>query len=204
MLIELSVPYGRCQCGCGQKTKISDKNDKKRGHTKGVHRDYLQGHYGKSLAARGPGPNPSGLCMCGCGEETPLAPQSRKSMGWVTGKPIQYINGHTRCGFAGDEYEEQDRNHKTPCWVWQRSVNRDGYGQCQNGLAHRAYYREYVGEIPVGLELDHLCYVPACVNPDHLEPVTAAENKRRAVVRRRMERDAATKAFAHVAAEVNK
>ena len=37
-----------------------------------------------------------------------------------------------------------------------------------------------VGSIPDGLHLDHLCRVPACVNPEHLEPVTLAENNRRA------------------------
>jgi hypothetical protein len=36
-----------------------------------------------------------------------------------------------------------------------------------------------VGEIPEGLELDHLCRNTLCVNPDHLEPVTHAENIQR-------------------------
>lgn len=35
------------------------------------------------------------------------------------------------------------------------------------------------GPVPSGLELDHLCRVPRCVNPDHLEPVTCAENQQR-------------------------
>jgi segregation and condensation protein B len=42
-------------------------------------------------------------------------------------------------------------------------------------MAHRQSYRLIVGKIPVGLELDHLCRVPRCVNPYHLEPVTRAE-----------------------------
>ena len=47
-------------------------------------------------------------------------------------------------------------------------------------LAHRLYYeRQHHGPIPPDRQLDHLCRVPACVNPDHLEPVTAAENIRR-------------------------
>jgi len=55
--------------------------------------------------------------------------------------------------------------------------------------AHRAFYEALVGTIPSELELDHLCRVRACVNPDHLEPVTRQTNVLRgfspaAIVRR--------------------
>ena len=43
-------------------------------------------------------------------------------------------------------------------------------------FAHRVVYEILVGPIPVGLELDHLCRNRACVNPDHLEPVTTRTN----------------------------
>jgi len=43
-------------------------------------------------------------------------------------------------------------------------------------LAHRASYEAFVGPIPAGLTLDHLCRTPLCVNPWHLEPVTHKEN----------------------------
>ncbi len=46
--------------------------------------------------------------------------------------------------------------------------------------AHRVTYRILVGEIPAGLEIDHLCRNPGCVNPDHLEPVTHSVNQQRA------------------------
>lgn len=67
----------------------------------------------------------------------------------------------------------------SPCIIW-NGPTRKGYGKAPGGhLAHRATYQEARGEIPQGLELDHLCRTPLCVNPDHLEPVTRAENMRR-------------------------
>lgn len=45
--------------------------------------------------------------------------------------------------------------------------------------AHRWIYEQTVGSIPDGYEVDHLCKVGMCVNPDHLEAVPPAENRRR-------------------------
>jgi hypothetical protein len=64
------------------------------------------------------------------------------------------------------------------CWIWKGFV-RKGYGQYSGTHAHRVSFQFYCGPIPPGLELDHLCRNPLCVNPDHLEPVTRAENMRR-------------------------
>jgi hypothetical protein len=73
------------------------------------------------------------------------------------------------------------------CWMWTASRCREGYGRFNaddadlpSTLAHRIAYTWLVGPIPEGLTLDHLCRNTSCVNPDHLEPVTAAENSRRA------------------------
>lgn len=70
------------------------------------------------------------------------------------------------------------------CWLWTGALNNKGYGQWgQNGRtrsAHRVAYEFFVGPIPEGLTIDHLCRVRRCVRPDHLEPVTSAENTRRA------------------------
>lgn len=71
------------------------------------------------------------------------------------------------------------------CIIWQGSINRTGYALIKDEnrktrLGHRAVYEAVIGPIPDGLTLDHLCRVRACINPDHLEPVTVAENTRRA------------------------
>lgn len=66
------------------------------------------------------------------------------------------------------------------CWLWIGGDNGVGYGKFWNGkkpiYAHRFSYEMHRGLIPAGLQLDHLCRVPCCVNPDHLEAVTASEN----------------------------
>ena len=74
-------------------------------------------------------------------------------------------------------------DHATGCWLWSAAQGGHGYGQINvNGRpekAHRIAYRMYVGEIPTGLSIDHLCRVRLCVNPEHLEAITLAENTRR-------------------------
>lgn len=70
------------------------------------------------------------------------------------------------------------------CWVW-TGTSYEGYGYIRRaGVTQRVYrwaYVTFVGPVPDGLELDHLCRNRSCVNPEHLEPVTHDENMRRAV-----------------------
>lgn len=75
------------------------------------------------------------------------------------------------------------------CWEWVGARNSRGYG-CyailgKSQLAHRIAWEELVGPIPADLTIDHaVCRNRACINPAHLEVVTAQENIRRAAATR--------------------
>lgn len=82
-------------------------------------------------------------------------------------------------------WNKVDKRGDDECWLWTASDNGLGYGCFWNGerqtYAHRFAYELLVGPIPKGLHLDHLCRTPSCVNPAHLEPVTAQINLLRGV-----------------------
>ena len=66
---------------------------------------------------------------------------------------------------------------KTPsCWRWSGYHTGEGYARLGSENAHRIAYELYVGPIPAGMQIDHLCRNKGCVNPAHLEPVTQQEN----------------------------
>lgn len=71
------------------------------------------------------------------------------------------------------------------CWNWSGARSqRTGYGTFKVELGayvlpHRFAYEQLRADIPVGLQIDHLCRNRACVNPWHMEPVTARVNVRR-------------------------
>ena len=83
------------------------------------------------------------------------------------GTPAERFAAKTRLGVAG-------------CILWTGARSSRGYGsfafEGKVVPAHRWAYEQAHGPVPAGLHIDHLCRVPACVNPEHLEPVTPREN----------------------------
>lgn len=83
-------------------------------------------------------------------------------------------------------WEKVEQVPESGCWLWTARCDGKGYArfwgdQKKHEGGHVFAYRFFKGQIPKGLELDHLCRVPCCVNPDHLEPVTGRENKLRGI-----------------------
>ncbi len=87
---------------------------------------------------------------------------------------------------AEERFFEKIEEGPGGCWLRPYSFTGGGYVQFwfdgKGTPAHRWSYEFLRAEIPAGLQLDHLCRVRHCVNPWHLEPVTAAVNTRRSTV----------------------
>lgn len=100
---------------------------------------------------------------------------------------IAAVCNHQRLDPAERFWAKVDVGHPLGCWNWIAQTDSGGYGRFSTDIdgrwypvtAHRHAYELLIGPIPEGLQLDHLCRNTSCVNPDHLEPVTARENTRR-------------------------
>jgi hypothetical protein len=127
---------------------------------------------------------PYGYCHCGCGSKTNVPKKTSSACGQFKGVPLRYVHGHHR-RITGQLWEARDCGYKTQCWIWLYSLTTDGYAETskdhQTLLVHRVNYINKYGPVPVGFDLDHLCRVRRCVNPDHLEPVLPRVNIRRAI-----------------------
>ena len=78
----------------------------------------------------------------------------------------------------------------TPCWLWLGRVEPNGYAKIgvyegggranervRNYWVHRVAYETFCGPIPAGMDVDHRCYLPLCINPGHLEAVPKYVNQ---------------------------
>ncbi len=62
------------------------------------------------------------------------------------------------------------------CVLFTGKLSPEGYGRLGKLYAHRVAYEGKYGIIPAGHHLHHKCEVRACINPDHLEPITPREH----------------------------
>lgn len=89
--------------------------------------------------------------------------------------------GLPRNATPAERFKASHTIEENGCWLWLGRLDHGGYGEFRpNGerwRAHRWSYTQKHGPIPDGLQLDHfVCNNPACVNPDHVRPVTQREN----------------------------
>lgn len=90
------------------------------------------------------------------------------SAAWLRLRVGPLVRLAARCRMEGD------------CIVWLGAQNGNGYGVIainrKNQYVHRVTYQMFVGEIPPGMDIDHLCRNRRCINPSHLEATTHREN----------------------------
>ena len=181
-----------CECGCGGVAPIAQQTEKARGYIKGQPRRFISGHAsanrkGRPTTATMLGEQSDQLCECGCGEKVDLAMITIGKFGHQKGEPLRFRANHHYTHTPVKELFEQyfEPVTESGCWLWTSTLNVKGYGQFNgrrqgvSNAAHRAAYEIYRGPIPEGFEIDHLCRVRSCVNPNHLEAVTHAVNLQR-------------------------
>lgn len=164
-----------CECGCGKPAPIAKKTARRIGHIKGEPVRFIQNHRPRS---------PETCSIEGCCNP-------HDSRGWCSthwrrwklyGDPLALKSPKP---YAERITEKIKIDSVSGCWVWTDSLNSAGYGRIyfqpkgKPVLAHRLAYELFVGPVLDCLVLDHICRVRACVNPQHLEPVTFTENVRR-------------------------
>lgn len=126
----------------------------------------------------------NGLCECGCGGKTNLMKVNYPPRGLVTGKPRRFIFPHqNKVQYPGHTVDGAG------CWNYNGYITKFGYAgkvRSSDGKAKSAhtvaYERKHGIMLPRRTALDHLCRNRRCINPDHLEVVTTAENVRRGLL----------------------
>lgn len=125
-----------------------------------------------------------GWCVCGCGGRTNRITRSDYRRGYVVGEYFPFLKGHANFVDLDKMYEIDPA---TGCWNWTGYLDPKGYGRLGSIPAYWILYARAKGPIARGLTHDHVCRNRRCVNPDHIEPVTGAENTRRGFAARRRE-----------------
>ena len=130
-----------------------------------------------------------GLCECGCGWPTTIPTSTNRRLGRIKGVPMRYVSGHNVRGQVlrkGPDWLPEDRGWLTPCHIWQHHRTKGGYGRAtdpanpgKQQYAHILAWKDAHGPLPEGLQIDHLCRVRECCNPDHLEAVPPRVNSLR-------------------------
>jgi hypothetical protein len=98
------------------------------------------------------------------------------SAGWTFARqPVRYRDSR-----LPDRFWTRVTPKRFGCWIWEGGKDSNGYSfiswEGRNIRGHQLAYQQLVGPVPEGLQLDHLCERKACVNPNHLEPVTQIVN----------------------------
>jgi len=163
-----------CACGCGEPAATDQRRNRVS--------KYRSGH---NSHAGHPGSNAG----------KPMPDEQRAKISEAAKRQTNRAGGGPEVRSTEERFWQYvERDPRGGCWLWTGATNPKGYSQLGVGSTkdgssgfvrgHRLSYEMLVAPIPEGLEIDHLCNVRECVNPEHLEPVTHAENMRRAKVRR--------------------
>lgn len=208
------IPFGYCQCGCGQQTTISKHTSNRFGRVKDQPTRYISGH--------GPQPPTTDYSV---DEATDCWPWRRYTDRYGMPRFVKTINGTVSARLVYFErsngpvpancevvqtcnnrlcinpshlvvrtatesfWLRVDKHAPNGCWEWQSTMNDRGYGvlrfQGLKGMAHRVAFELTNGPIPDGLCLLHRCDNPRCVNPAHLFLGTKGDNARDMVQKQR-------------------
>lgn len=88
-------------------------------------------------------------------------------------------------GLREDLLDQVLIDEQTGCWLWEGKCNNAGYGRLGRQFVHRLAYEVWIGPIPEGVKVDHVCNVRKCLNPLHLRLATTSQNTRWAIRRSR-------------------